>query len=40
MKRIQTRLGSLCMAVVMLLSLAVTPAIESPHAVQACWQPY
>lgn len=27
MKRIQTRLGSLCMAVVMLLSLAVTPAM-------------
>ena len=29
MKRIQTRLGSLCMAVVMLLSLAVTPAMAA-----------
>ena len=29
MKRIQNRLGSLCMAVVMLLSMAVTPAMAA-----------
>lgn len=32
MKRIQNRLGSLCMAVVMLLSMAVTPAMGGGYA--------
>jgi hypothetical protein len=41
MKRIQNRLGSLCMAVVMLLSMAVTPAMaadtkDPPTAVTNC----
>lgn len=41
MKRIQNRLGSLCMAVVMLLSMAVTPAMAAdsktpPTTVKSC----
>ena len=45
MKRIQNRLGSLCMAVVMLLSMAVTPAMAAdtqdppttPPTVEQAW---
>ena len=41
MKRIQNRLGSLCMAVMMLLSMAVTPTMAAdtkgpPTAVTNC----